>query len=47
MIGNVKCLAAILSSQALVRRVACAGREEVGVVSLPEADIDVEGRGKC
>ena len=47
MIGNVKCLAAVLSSQVLVQRIACARREEVGVVSLPEADVDVEGGGKC
>lgn len=46
MVGNVQCLAAIVCSRVGIWRVGIAWREEVGVVSLPEADVDIEGRGE-
>lgn len=46
MVGNVQRLAGVVCSRVGVGRVACAWGEEVGVVGLPEADVDIEGRGK-
>ena len=46
MVGNMQGLAGILGSEMAVGGVVVAGREEVGVVSLPETDVDVESRGK-
>lgn len=36
----------IYSSRVVVGDIECAGREQVGVVCLPEADVDVEGGGE-
>jgi hypothetical protein len=46
MIRNVECLSTIDRGGVITWSVECAGREEIGVVSLPEADVDVKGRCK-
>jgi hypothetical protein len=42
VVCNVQCLAIIYSSGVITRDVVYAGREEVGIVSLPEADVHIE-----
>jgi len=46
MVGDVQGLTTIFGSEMVVGAVVVAGREQIGVVCLPETDVDVESRGK-
>lgn len=46
MVGNVESLAFVVGSGISIGCRGGAWREEVGVVSLPQADIDIKSRGK-
>lgn len=46
MVGNVECLARIRGYSVVAGHTAGTWREQVGIVSLPEADVHVESRSK-